>query len=397
MWHRLTGEGFRIFFLGAGVVALVTMGMWLAYLGGELGALDRLPMPVSQWHGHELIFGYGGAALGGFFLTAVPNWTGAKAAPHRFIAAVALVWLMGRLAVSSSGTLPPVLVAGIDLAFAPILAAKITTQLLRRPKVQNMVFLWFLVVFWVANLRVHLDWIGLDWGDAGTGLAAGLMALAGMIAILGGRVTPAFTRNAMHRAGIEKGAPRDPKVFTPLTIALAALVPLGALLAPDTAVLAYLAIALGALMALRAALWAGGFQWKHPILWALHVSYASVAFGLILTGAAQFGLGSPVAAMHLLAICGVAGMTVAVMSRAALGHSGRPLHAPRGLVMAYWLLPVAGGLRWAAGTSQGNFMHFELFAAGLLWCAAYLGFLACLWPALTQPRLPRAPSNAAPD
>ena len=171
MWRQLVSEGFRVFFLGAGVVALVSMALWLAYLGGLFPALDALPMPVQHWHGHELIFGYGGAALGGFFLTAVPNWTGAKAAPHRFIAMVAGVWLLGRLMILASGVVPPVMVGLVDLAFAPILAAKIATQLLRRPKPQNMVFLLFLILFWLANLRVHLDWMGMAWGD-GRNIAA---------------------------------------------------------------------------------------------------------------------------------------------------------------------------------------------------------------------------------
>ncbi|OUS20476.1 hypothetical protein A9Q95_08965 [Rhodobacterales bacterium 59_46_T64] len=396
MWRRLVSEGFRVFFLGAGVVALVSMALWLAYLGGLFPALDALPMPVQHWHGHELIFGYGGAALGGFFLTAVPNWTGAKAAPHRFIAMVAGVWLLGRLMILASGVVPPVMVGLVDLAFAPILAAKIATQLLRRPKPQNMVFLLFLILFWLANLRVHLDWMGMAWGDAGDGLRAGLMALAGMIAILGGRVTPAFTRNALHRAGIESSRPRDPKFFTPLIIVLAALLAASALVLPGTVFAAAIALCAGAVMLLRVVLWATWFQWGQPILWALHLSYGSVGFGLILTGAARIDLLPEIAALHFLAIGGVGGMTVAVMSRATLGHTGRPLEAPRGVVLAYWALPLAALLRWGAGQVTGDLSMLGLYGAGALWCAAYAGFLVCLWPAFWHPRLPRAPVGRAP-
>ena len=212
-------EGFRAFFLGAGLFAVVAMAIWWGWLLVQAaGGIADLPpaVPPFLWHGHEMVFGYGAAALGGFFLTAVPNWTGAKAAPHRFVALAFGLWLVGRLAMWFGGSLPAGLIALADLAFVPLLGAKILTQLLQRPKPQNMVFLAVLAVYWLANLSCHLEWMGLPGGDVWVGLRAGLVALAAMIVVLGGRVTPGFTRNAMVQSGREWGLPVNP---APLALA----------------------------------------------------------------------------------------------------------------------------------------------------------------------------------
>ncbi len=207
---RLFGDGFRVFFLAAGLFAILSMIVWELFLTiHALGGLMEMPTaaPPHLWHAHEMIFGYGAAALGGFFLTAVPNWTGAKSALHVFIAAVAGLWLAGRLAVWFSGSLPPALVAGADLAFVPVLALKVLTQLVKRPKPQQLIFLVMLTLFWTANLMVHLEWMGWTADTLWSGLRAGLLTLCAMIMVLGGRVTPGFTRNAMVQSGREDRLP----------------------------------------------------------------------------------------------------------------------------------------------------------------------------------------------
>ncbi|MCB1331410.1 MAG: NnrS family protein, partial [Maritimibacter sp.] len=237
MLKRLFSEGFRVFFLGAGLFAIFAMGWWEIYLGVHYtgGMVTRVPFAMAphEWHAHEMVFGYGSAALGGFLLTAVPNWTGAAGARHWFIGLAAAVWLAGRVALWVSGSLPPGLVAAVDLAFLPILWVKIAGLLLRRPKPQNLVFLGFVTLFWLANLAMHLGWAGIWDGGEISGARAGIGALAGMILVIGGRVGPAFTRNAMHRDGVPEAAlPRDWPGFTPVMIVLAALLPLSALMLP---------------------------------------------------------------------------------------------------------------------------------------------------------------------
>ena len=379
---RIFTEGFRVFFLAAGIYAIVAIAMWLGVLSG---GPEPFAMSATLWHAHEMVFGFAGAALGGFFLTAVPNWTGAKSAPRRFIAMVAALWLAGRVAVWFSGGLPAGFVAVVDLAFLPVLAAKILTQLLKRPKPQNMMFLILLTLVWIGNLLMHLDWMGLT-VTAPQGLRGGMLAVCAMIAVLGGRVTPAFTRNAMLREGIETGLPVSRKWAdlpgTVLPILLAAMV-----LAEMPA--AWVAIAAGVFTAIRLAGWRPDWSRRQPIVLALHLGYGMLALGFLCWGLAGLGIGSELAALHVLGIGAIGGMTLAVMSRAGLGHTGRPLVAPGPLALAYLLMPLAVALRIAAA-EWGTFWQVGTFAAGLIWMLAFALYLAAMWPAFTQPKLRKA-------
>ena len=336
-----------------------------------------------------MIFGYGAAALGGFFLTAVPNWTGAKAAPRLFIATVAGLWLAGRLAVWWSGHLPPAFVAAADLAFIPILAAKVLTQLVRRPKPQQMIFLVMLTLFWTANLMVHLEWMGLTGDTAWSGLRAGLLTLATMIMVLGGRVTPGFTKNAMVQSGREDRLPRNPLPLAALAIAAALTQPVGYLLGAPEMLLAPLALVAGTAGLLRVALWRGLWTRDRPILWTLHLSYAVNAAGFVLLGLAGLGWLSEIAALHVLGIGGVGGMTLSVMSRAVLGHTGRALVAPGPVALAYALVPLAALSRLAASELPALYSPAVL-TAGALWLLAFALFVVALWPAFWGPRQGRS-------
>ena len=386
---RILGEGFRVFFLSAGLYGLfvgVVWGLWLAvpYMAPDYG------MTPSMWHAHEMIFGYATAALGGFFLTAVPNWTGAPEAQARFITLAAGLWLAGRMAMWFSGMLPPVLVAVIDLAFVPILAAKIATQLIRRPKPQNMVFLLLLSLIWVANLLTHLEWMGITADTLQSGLRAGLLALCAMIAILGGRITPAFTRNAMKRAGVpEPDWPVSVAALDKAGMVLALILPLGALVLGAGPVVGVMALALGVVQIFRMARWRARWAARQPILLALHLGLGMLALGLILWGLAVLGMGNEVAALHVLGIGCVGGMTLAVMSRAALGHSGRALVAPAPMVVAYGLMAVAALSRWIGAELNAGYMVAMLLSDGL-WVCAFALYLISMWPALTGPRAARA-------
>ena len=395
---RLFGNGFRVFFLAAGLFAFVSMGIWEGYqILQALGGMLDLPTaaPPHLWHAHEMIFGYGSAALAGFLLTAVPSWTGAKSAPHRFIAVVAGLWLAGRLAVFTSGHLPPALVAVLDLAFVPVLAANLLSQLIKRPKPQQMIILAILTAYWIGNLMVHLEWVGLTADTAWAGLRAGLLTLGAMIMVLGGRVTPGFTKNAMVQSGRETGLPRNPMPLAALAIAAALTQPLGYLLGAPELWLAPFALVAGTAGLVRVALWRGLWTRGKPILWTLHLSYALNALGFLTLGLAQLGLTSDLAALHLLGIGGVGGMTLAIMSRATLGHTGRALVAPRPVALAYALIPLAALVRFA-GAELPAAHTAAILVAGALWLLAFGLFTVALWPVFWGPRAARRPAGAAP-
>lgn len=394
---RLFGDGFRVFFLSGGLFALLSMLVWEVYLANQaLGGMMNLPpaAPPHLWHAHEMIFGYGSAAMGGFFLTAVPNWTGAKGAPHRFIALVAGLWLAGRLAIWQAGALPAGLVALADLAFVPVLALNLAVQLVRRPKPQQLIFLAVLALFWTANLMVHLEWMGLTQDTLWSGLRAGLLTLAALIMILGGRVTPGFTRNAMVQSGREDHLPRNPMPLAAVAIAAALALPLGYLLGLPDWLVAPLALVAGSAGLWRVSLWRGLWTRSRPILWTLHLSYALNAAGLVVLGLASLGLGSEIAALHLIGIGGVGGMTLAMMSRASLGHTGRPLVAPFPVALAYGLVPLAALAR-LIGSEVPALYTPAVLIAGALWLMAFALFTLAMWSVFWSPRLPRAGKEPA--
>jgi uncharacterized protein involved in response to NO len=390
---RLFTAGFRVFFLSAGVFAVASMIVWEGWLAIHAagGMASDLPFAMAPhiWHAHEMVFGYGGAVVAGFLLTAAPNWTGAKLGSVAFFALLSALWLSGRLTVFWSDALPLWIVALCDLAFLPVLAARILQMLLKRPKPQQLILFLVILLFWSGNLMMYLDWFALRADGAWTGLRVGLVSLSGLILILGGRVTPAFTRNAMLREGCEDDLPKDPVWLARVTIAAAVLLPVCLLLGAPEAILALLLIVAGGLGIVRLTGWKAGWTRDKPILWTLHLSYFMNALGLVLLGLAKLGAGSEVAALHVLAIGGVGGMTLSVMTRAALGHTGRALQVRGEVVLAYVLIPLAAIARFV-GSALPEFYYSGVLISGGLWLFAFALFSISYLPILTGPRLDRS-------
>jgi uncharacterized protein involved in response to NO len=386
--RTLLGAGLRIFFFAAALYAVFAMGVWEGWLGmqaaGREPALPFAPAPV-LWHAHEMIFGYACAVLGGFFLTAVPSWTGEKSARAALLTLLAVLWLAGRLAVWWSGALDPVLVAAIDLAFLPVLGAKLALQLARRPKPQNMVVLLVIAMIWAGNLMVHLDWTGVTPGSAGAGLRLGLLTIAAMIAIIGGRVIPAFTRNAMRQAGRETGLPQSHRKVEVVGVASAILLALFVAAGAPDRLVATIALVAGTAQAVRLAGWRAGWTLGRPILWSLHLGFAMLALGYLALAAAMAGWIGEVGALHLIGIGAIGGMTLAMMSRAALGHTGRPLVVARPVAWAYGLVALAALVRAVGAEAAPGWYDLAMLISGALWLLAYLSFIAVYWPILTGP------------
>jgi len=390
------GVGFRLFFLAAGLFAVASIAAWLVWLGvhdaGAAIAKPTIAVAPHLWHGHEMIFGFVAAVVAGFVLTAVPSWTGAPPAGPVFVLVAGGLWLLGRLAIWFSAYLDPILVAVIDLAFLPALATRIAIDLFKSGKPANLVFLLMLGFFLWANLLLHLEWIGMTTDTAGTGLRLGILTAAGLIAIVGGRVTPAFTRNALVRRGLdERSVVRRAwadRLGVVLAIVLVPAVGLG-LGAPVLA-----ALAGGAALAngIRLAGWGGRLAIGEPILWSLHLGFAMLVAGYGLLAIAYAGDWlTESAAVHVLAIGAVGGMAVAMMTRAALGHTGRPLVVRPAIAAAYVLVAVAALARVLAPAFGFAAYTPLIVASGLLWTTAFLCFLWVYVPILVRSRaLPTA-------
>ena len=390
-WPVLLSQGFRPFFLLAGLWAPAAL---LLSLGLLFGFID-LPITSTamSWHAHEMLFGFVAAAVAGFILTAVPNWTGRLPLQGLPLAVLVGLWLAGRLAMAFAEPLGGALAGAIDAAFLVALIAAVGREVLAGRNWRNVPIVAALTVLAAANILFHLEALGaLDAG--GLPIRLGLAVIAMLVALIGGRVVPSFTRNALAKAGEDK----LPAAMGPLD-ALQMAATLAAVLiwavAPEGA-LTGVALLLAATLSLaRLARWRGFRTLGEPLLWSLHLGYLWLAAALALLGAAAFAGTVPVTAgIHALTAGTFGTMTLAVMSRATLGHTGRPLGAGAGLATAYVGVGVAAALRiGAALTDHADATLLALAAAS--WCVAFLAFLAVCGPMLLRPNPKKAPAGAA--
>lgn len=379
--------GFRFHFLAAGVLAVFAMGFWILWLAvHELGGVfvsEPMAMPPYLWHAHEMIYGYTVAVMAGFFLTAVPNWTGAPSARAFYVTFTACVWLAGRLAIWFSAHLDPYLVAVLDLAFVPLLATKIAGNLLKKTQVRNLIFLGLLTAMFVGNLLMHLEWIGWTGETAIAGTRLGLFTSAAMITIIGGRVVPGFTRNALNRRGHSGRLPLVRPALDKVAILASVAAALASALPVPEFLLGLVCLVAGAANLARVAGWCGQLTWREPILWVLHLSFAMLAVSYLALGAAYLtDVIGETGALHLLAIGGVGGMTLAMMTRASLGHTGRALVVAKPVAGAYLAIFLAALVRAFGPDVIGYYP--AMYVSGGLWIGAFLVYLGVYFPILAM-------------
>lgn len=392
MQHPFWSEGLRPFFLLGAAFAAVSIPLWLLLAGGGID----LPLRggATVWHVHETLFGFIAAAMAGFLTTAVPQWTGARPVAGPALALLVLLWLAGRAVWAVSSALPGWLVAAVDIAFLPILGLALGASIVRVRQWRNLPVIALLLILAGANAIIHMA--ALDrWPDGLlTGARLGLLTAIVLVSLIGGRIVPAFTRNALASAGrpVEIASPAWLGVAGNVAVALA-----GALIVLDAppAAAGIAALAAAGLAALRLAAWHGWKTRRIPLLWILHLAWLWVPVGLALYGLALLVDGiSEGAALHALGVGAAATMIVAVSSRAALGHTGRPLIAPRPMVVAYLLLTMSAIARVLAALGIGDGAPL-LYLSGACWSAAFALFFCVYLPILTRPRA-EATEGASP-
>jgi uncharacterized protein involved in response to NO len=363
-------RGFRPFFLGAGLWALCAMAHWLL-------TLMDIGLALSPWwHQHAMIFGYGGAVVTGFLLTAVPNWTGRLPVAGWPLGALAGLWLLARLC----GVLaPPIVFAICDMLFLLIFAALAAREVMAGKNKRNLPVVALLCLFAVAAALSHGENLGFDALD-GLGVRLGLAVLLMLIAFIGGRVVPSFTGNWLKKQGAEKlPAPFgvvDKVVLALLGCCLVFWIGLGPL-----APVGWLFLLAGGGMAIRIARWRSFATLSEPLVWVMHLGMAWMAVGLLLYGLAlSFDLLPVSAGIHALTAGTVGTMTLAIMTRASLGHAGLPLRSNFLTTSCYVLISLAAILRIIADLSQDAALWWSI--AGLAWMAAYLVFLVAYAPLL---------------
>ncbi|WP_417208937.1 NnrS family protein [Antarctobacter sp.] len=359
--------GFRPFFLFGAIWAAFAMVLWITALSGALDLPTRFD-PVS-WHAHEFLFGYLGAVLAGFLLTAVPNWTGRLPLVGWPLAALFALWCAGRVAVLFSALLPMGVAAVIDLGFPLVLGAVILREIVAGKNWRNLMVLGLLTVFTLANALFHLEAARGDYAAQGIGLRLGLATAIMMIGVIGGRIIPSFTRNWLVKEG-QNARPAPPMQRFDKAVLLASLAGLLLWVAvPSDPVTAVALLAMGALHVMRLARWQGHRTGAEPLVWVLHVAYAFVPLGAISLGLAGLTGTGAAAAQHLWMAGAIGSMTLAVMTRATLGHSGQPLLADRWTVLIY--LSFFGSVAARVGADA---LPVLIHVSGLLWLIAFGGF-----------------------
>lgn len=378
----LFSYGFRPFFLAAGLFGLMAVPLWMLVYGGAVSL--RGPFTPVDWHVHEMLFGYAAAVIAGFLFTAVPNWTGRMPARGWPLAALVTLWLAGRLAVAGVGGLPPGAVMLIDCGFLAAIAAMISVEIIAGRNWRNLKVVVPVLVLLGANAVFHVQ--AMTSGASGTGRRLGLSVVLFLIMLIGGRIIPSFTRNWLVREN--PGAmpvPFDRFDGLCLLSAVAALALWTAF--PFATVSGVGLVVVGILHAARLLRWRGWRTWRSPLLLMLHLAYGFLPVGLMALGLGVAGVVSRAAGLHLLGIGAIGGMTLAVMMRATLGHTGRALESGPLLTAAFAMIVLAALLRAALPFADTGLTGLAVAAA--FWAAGFAIFAVKAGPWLACPNAAR--------
>jgi uncharacterized protein involved in response to NO len=383
MQFKLFSYGFRPGFLFAGIAAVLLVPLWAIsfVFGTPLGS----SWPPTLWHGHEMLFGFLGSAVAGFLLTAVPSWTGQKGISGRPLVVVACVWLAARLLIATSGWWPAGLIAAVDLSFLPLLALLVAGPLLR-PRNRNAVLLIVIGALWLTDLIFHAALIRKNPILAYHALNIGIDIVLTLVTVIGGRIVPAFTAAALRGQGV-RGAVQSRLVLTVLAIAAMVFVTLGDIFWPDSHAAGVIAGIAAIVHGARLVQWRTLRTLRQPIVWILHLAYAWLPIGLALKAAAMLG-GYAIAAfwLHALTIGALTTMVTAVMTRASLGHTGRPLIVHPMITVAYALLTAAAVVRVFGLSGLGMSFPMVVVWSALFWTTAFTLFVVVYLPILWGPR-----------
>jgi uncharacterized protein involved in response to NO len=382
----LFANGFRPFFLLGAVYAGLAVLVWLPAFYGEISLMSAFA--PRDWHVHEMLYGYLPAVITGFLFTAIPNWTGRLPIRGLPLLVLVVVWILGRLAVTFSQEVGWLAAMLIDASFLALVAAAAAREILAGRNWKNLNVVLLVLLLFAGNVGFHLE-AHLQ-GAADTGIRVGIAVVVLLISLIGGRIVPSFTRNWLVR----ENPGRLPVPFGRFDIIVVAFgaVALVCWVVASVGQLTGAALALAGLLHLvRLARWAGDRTWRDRLVLILHVGYFFVPLGFLLNAASAFGLVPAGAGIHAWMVGAAGTMTLAVMSRATLGHTGQQLTASSATQAIYAAVLVAALARICAVLEPG---HSEplLHVAAFAWAAAFFGFaisfgpLLSGWPVRAKPK-----------
>ncbi len=376
----LLSYGFRPFFLLGAIYAGLSVILWLPMFYGEL-ILWTSFTPL-DWHAHELLYGYLPAVITGFLLTAIPNWTGRLPIQGTPLLTLVVVWVAGRISITLSAQIGWLSAAIIDVAFLALVAIATAREIIAGKNWRNLRIEGMITLLIIGNIAFHVE--AHIFGSAEYGVRVGIAAMVLLIMVIGGRIIPSFTHNWLVR----ENPGRLPVPFARLDVAVIGisavvlalwiLQPLGQFTATA------LALA-GMLNIVRLARWAGDRTWRERLVLVLHVGYAFVPIGFLLASAAALEIVVAGAGIHTWTAGAAGTMTLAVMTRASLGHTGHTLTASTTTQAIYATIVFAAVTRICAALSPAwsePLLQISAFA----WIAAFFGFAGSFGPLLIAPK-----------
>lgn len=386
----LLSRGFRPFFLGAALWAAIALLLWLAVLTTGLALPTRFS-PL-EWHIHEMLFGFVLAAVAGFLLTAIPEWTGRAPVTGRLLGLLCGLWLLGRLDALFCAFVPLWLAIAVDMAFPAALAAVVAREIIASGQRANRPMVVPILALMLAQLLMDLGGEAGIGGLSAYGWRLGLATILILMSVIGGRIVPAFTRNWLVRRGQERVPPAagiiDRAALGVLHAALLAWV-----FFPEARATGVALFGAAAANLWRLSRWRGAATRAEPLLLVLHVGYAWLVGGVAALGFATWDTAFPLsAAIHALTVGAIGTMIVAVMTRATRGHTGAALAADRPTALIYVLVGFATVARITAAFAAQTHVYW-LLAAGVLWIGAFGLFSLRYAPLLLHER--RGPSSGS--
>lgn len=385
----LFSYGYRPFFLFASIWAVFSIIAWvMTFTGHETLAIAIDPF---SWHAHSFLFGYLWAVIAGFLMTAVPNWTGRLPIVGWPLATLVALWLIGRIAMTFSYYLPNGVTIACDLLFPLAFTFAIGREIIMGKNWRNLKILILLVMLFCANCLFDGEAFAQVYAADSYGARWALAIAVFLIAIIGGRIIPSFTRNWMVKQSITNlPAPHD-KIDQAIMI-FTAICLVFWVIWPDAIFTAIIGGICGLANLYRLIRWHGWLTKKEPLVWVLHLGFLFIPLGFIALTLSTFDIlhGGRAPVQHLWMAGGIGLMTIAVMTRASLGHAGRPLTVSWPVVLVYCGLFCSVILRVIAGIADNDLTMLNI--SGTLWILAFFGFVVLYWNILTKPRQPRTPN-----
>ena len=375
-------NSFRPFFIVAGIWATLAVPFWILNYFGILIVADNFD--ILLWHQHEMLYGFIVAAITGFILTAIPNWTGRLPIKNKPLGFLVFLWIIGRIGFLTIPIIGAKVVALMDLPFLIVLVLVILREIVSGKNWRNLPVIILISLFTLGNILVHLQLLDVI-ESAELGIRLSIFVLSILLALIGGRIVPSFTRNWLSQNQVNR-FPSRAGIFDKVCLVSLVVFVIAQIITPYHQLTSLLALLAGLLHGIRLIRWKVWLTLSEPLIWILHVGYMWLSVALVLIGLAGLTDFVPyTSSYHALTIGAFSTMILGVMTRVSLGHTGRTLKATFGTTTIYVFITIASVLR-VSESFLNDSRNLILSFSGIFWTLSFALFVFIYFPILTQPR-----------